>query len=460
MTIEEILALSPEAAVKALQVKTEALPSWADLKKEYDPKLHPVYKDSNYQDITVNGRVEKVTRIALDLQRLSVKRTTELCFGIPVKRTYKPITDGQKEVAKVIEAIFTKNRIDSLNIERGNLLFASCEVATLWYAVQEDNTLYGVPSKIKLRNRSYSPMNGESIYPLFNEYGDLIALSFGYSYKSGDKEIEYLDSYSSAKHIRYKKSDTEWMVDVDEAITLGKIPAIYCSRPSSAWGDTSDLVYEIEWALSRNGNYLRKNSKPLVALFADQDIKFGGEKGEKEEFRAVLQYPKGSELKYVTWEQAIENLKFYIQELRSSFFTQLQLPDWSYDQMKTTPMSGEARKQMFIDSQLKVKDESGRLVEFLDREMNVIKAFVKIIMPNNAVDVDSLSVETVITPFTITDTKETVSNIAGALGGKAFMSQKEAVRQLGAVEDVEAELKQILAEDAAGNITDSFGTAQ
>lgn len=185
------------------------------------------------------------------------------------------------------------------------------------------------------------------------------------------------------------------------------------------------------------------------------------EKGEKEEFRAVLQYPKGSELKYVTWEQAIENLKFYIQELRSSFFTQLQLLDWSYDQMKTTPMSGEARKQMFIDSQLKVKDESGRLVEFLDREMNVIKAFVKIIMPNNAADVDSLSVETVITPFTITDTKETVSNIAGALGGKAFMSQKERfVRQLGAVEDIEAELKQILAEDAAGNITDSFGTAQ
>jgi len=460
MTIEEILALAPEEAVKALQVKTENLPSWADLKKEYDPKEHPVYKDSSYRDITVNGKVEKVTRIALDLQRLSVKRTTELCFGIPVKRVYSPKTEGEKEVAKVIEAIYLKNRIDSLNIERGNLLFASCEVATLWYAIEEQNTLYGVPSKIKLRSRSYSPMNGESIYPLFDEYGDLIALSFGYSYKSGDKEIEYLDSYSSAKHIRYKKGDNGWTADINEAITLGKIPAIYCSRPSSAWGDTSDLVYEIEWALSRNGNYLRKNSKPLVALFADKEIALGGEKGEKEEFRAVLQYPKGSELKYVTWEQAIENLKFYTQELRSSFFTQLQLPDWSYDQMKTTPMSGEARKQMFIDSQLKVKDESGRLVEFLDREMNVIKAFVKVILPNRVADVDTLAVETIITPFTITDTKETVSNVVSATGGKPIMSQKEGVRQLGFVEDVEAELKQIQAEEASGNVANVFGAAQ
>jgi hypothetical protein len=49
--------------------------------------------------------------------------------------------------------------------------------------------------------------------------------------------------------------------------------------------------------------------------------------------------------------------------------------------MKSMPMSGEARKQMFIDAQLKVKDESGRLIEFHDRELNVVRAFAKVVAP-------------------------------------------------------------------------------
>lgn len=37
----------------------------------------------------------------------------------------------------------------------------------------------------------------------------------------------------------------------------------------------------------------------------------------------------------------------------------LQLPDMSQESMKQTPMSGEARKMMFLDAQQKVLDESG-----------------------------------------------------------------------------------------------------
>lgn len=164
---------------------------------------------------------------------------------------------------------------------------------------------------------------------------------------------------------------------VDEDVLIPGQWAVYCYRPTPAWEDTTNIVTEMEWALSRNGNYLRKNSKPVLVLFADEEVPFNTGKNETKEFKAVGQYPKGSELRYVTWEQAIENLKFYIGELRQSFFTQLQLPDRSYESMKTTPMSGEVGKQMFIDAQLKVRDESGRLPEMPDREVNVIKAFLK-----------------------------------------------------------------------------------
>jgi hypothetical protein len=447
-TIQEILSLQPEEAVKQLQTKSITIPEWDELKKYYDPTQHEVMTDASYADITNDdGTVEKLTRVTFDLQRLAVKRTTELCFGIPVKRIYKPQSDSQKEVAKAIEAILQRNRMDSINIERGNMLFSGCEVATIWFAIEEPNILYGFESKLKLRCRNYSPVNGDSIYPLFDaDTGDLIALSFGYTRAQGDSEVEYFDVYTAEKHIRFKKEDA-WIAELTEQIAIGKIPAVYCYRPTPAWEDTSNIVNEIEWTLSRNGNYLRRNSKPIVVLFADEEIQYGQEKSGDKEFRSAFQYPKGSDLKYVTWEQAIENLKYYIGELRQSFFTQLQLPDWSYESMKTTPMSGEARKQMFIDAQLKVRDESGRLLEMLDREINIIKAFLKVMLPGKDNDIDALQVETVITPFTISDDKDTITNIMTATGGKAIMSQREGIETLGWSADVDETMRQIQEEN-------------
>lgn len=451
MTIEEILALgSPGKVIGELKVKSIEVPEWDKLKKEYDPKEHPVMTDSSYQDKVTNGGTEKVTRITQDLQRLAVKRTTELVFGIPVKRIYKAETEGEKEVAKVLEAILMRNRIDSVNIERGNMLFAGCEVATLWYAVEEPNNLYGVDSRLKIRCKNYSPMLGDNLYPMFDNTDDLVALSFGYKRKIGKEDVEYFDTYTKDQHIRYVNTGS-WVEEVKETTTLGKIPALYCHRPTPIWEDTSNLVYEIEWAMSRNGNYLRANSTPIFVVFADDEVDFGQEK--QDAWKKVFQYPKGSEAQYVTWDQAVENLKFHISELRQSFFSQLQLPDMSYESMKSMPMSGEARKMMFIDAQLKVKDESGRILEMLDREINVLKAFVKVILPSRAKDVDSLQIETVVTPFAITDDKDTVDLLMSATGGKAIVPRKEAVEALGWSEDVD-ETVRLLQEEEMGDVTE------
>lgn len=447
MTIEEILSLgSPDKVIEALKQKSIEIPEWEKLRKEYDPKEHPVMTDPNYQDKVTDEGVEKVTRITQDLQRLAVKRTTELVFGIPVKRIYKAQTEGEKLVAQVIEAVLDRNRIDSVNTERGNMLFAGCEVATLWYAVEDLNHLYGVDSKLKIRCKSYSPMRGDSLYPLFDDTDDMVAMSFGYKRKRGDKDIEYFDVYTDNIHIRYV-NEGSWVEEVRELISIMKIPVAYMYRPTPIWEDTSNIVYEIEWALSRNGNYLRANSAPIYVVAADEEIAFGEEK--QNEWKKVFQYPQGSDARYVTWEQATEALKFHVSELRQSFFTQLQLPDWSYENMKSTPMSGEARKMMFIDPQMKAKDESGRLIEMLDREINIIKAFVKIILPGKDKDVDSLQVETVITPFTIRDDKEEAETIMTMTGGKAVMSQREGIQILGKSQDVDETMRQLNEEATA-----------
>lgn len=449
MTIEEILNSdnSAESKIAALKEKTIVVPVWSGrfgLVQQFDPTKHPVMNKAKYPDIVTDEGIEYVTRITCDLQRLAVKRMTELVTGIPPKRVYTPNNDRQKQIAAYIESIYDRNRINSVNNERCNMLFAGCEVLTLWYAIEERNTLYGFSSPLKLRCRNFSPMLGDELYPLFDEYGDMIAMSVGYTRKKGRKYVQYFDTYTADKHIKWSNENGGWAEVENENITLGKIPGVYAWRPTPIWEDTSKTVYEIEWTLSRNGNYLRKNSKPIFIVFADEAISYGDEKSPNREFRSVMQYPQNGRAEYVTWAQAVENLKFYVEQLRDLFFTQLQLPDWSYGKMSQQALSGESRKQMFIDAQLKVKDESGRLIEFFDREMNVVKAFAKIMLGDGyAADIDALKVETVITPFAITDEKDTINNLMAANGGEPIMSQRESIELFGHSDDVDKTLREI-----------------
>ena len=429
--IEEILQLAPADAVKRLKRKAFTPPAWSDLVKEYDPAQHPVTNKGKYPDnVTPDGKLEEVTRITLNYQQLATKRMSELVCGIPVKRIYSPEDDRQREASECLEAIFQRNRIDSVNIERCNALFSGCEILTLWYPTKEPNKLYGFDSQLKVRCQTYSPREGAQLYPLFSE-GDLIALSIETTRTEDGENIRYLDTYTRDKHITYQEGKGGWQVTKEEEIKLGKIPAIYCMRPTPIWEDTSRLVYEMEWALSRNGNYLRKNSKPIFAVFADEQVYFGSEESENKEYRAVVQFPKGGNAGYLTWDQAIDSLKFYIAELRKSFFTQLQLPDWSYESMKSTPMSGESRKQLFIDAQLKVTEESGRLLEFYDREVSVVKAFLATLRPDLSDAIEALPVEVVITPYQITEQRDTITELLAANGNKPLISHRESIEQLG-----------------------------
>lgn len=453
-TLEEIFDGRPADLIIAdLKHKTITLPAWMDLIKEYDPKKHPVMDITQYPDKVEDGVIHKVSRVALNTQKLVVKRMAGLCFGIPAEINFKPAEndDKQKDVAMYLRTIFERTRINSVNIDRAKQLFASCEVFTLWYGVKQPTTEYGFNSDIKLRCRTFSPMNGDELYPLFDAYGDLIAFSIGYKEQTNQGTVEYFDTYTADTHYRWVNEGNGYVEDAPEDISIGKIPGVYVWRPEPLWEDTSPLVYEREWKMSRNGNYLDKNNKPIVAVYADDEIAFGKE--EDKDSRSIFQLPSNGKMEYVTWQQATESLKFYDTTLKSSIFEQLQIPNWSYEDMKAVQTSGEGLKQLFIDAHLKVVEESGRLIEMLDREVNVVKAFAKTMLDDSyAKAIDELKFECIITPYTINDEKEHINNLMLANGNKPIMSHRESVERAGYSADVDETMRQI-AED---NVNDAF----
>ena len=63
-----------------------------------------------------------------------------------------------------------------------------------------------------------------------------------------------------------------------------------------------------------------------------------------------------------------------------------------------------------------------------------------------AADIDALPVETVITPFAITDKQDMANYLMTVNGGEPVMSQRESIERLGESDDVDKTLEEIRAQ--------------
>ena len=423
------------------------LNTWDKLIKDYEPTLHDIVSDTitRKDKIKSDGTVEKASRIYIGLEKLLTKRMTEFMFSIPVKRIYHNIENNKtrQQIAKAIENIYKYARIDSENIKRGNTYFASCEVFTIWYIVEKPNTLYGFQSKYKLKCKTYSPMDGVKLYPLLDELGDMLAMSFEYAKKIGQEEFTFFETYTAHTHYKWKQRGSEWEQIKAESIDIQKIPGIYIYRPVPIYHGLSYLRNEIEYTLSRNSDVIAYNSAPI--------LKVAGEiqgKEDKGESRRVFRVENGGDVSYVSWSQAIEALKYHVNTLTNLFWAQSQMPDISFENMKSLGNIGfDARQTLLTDAHLKVGDESGAWIEAFERECSVIKAFAKRMNTSWANEVDNVEVEHIITPFIQMDEDATTDRLIKQNGGKAIKSQLQTIREAGS-NDPEATLQQIQKEEA------------
>lgn len=438
-----------DEVIGRLKQKSVCLPSWDVLLRDYEPSLHKIVSDkSGRKDkIRKDGTKDEAARIYLGLEKLLVKRMTEFMFAIPVKRIYHN-TEGnetRQKIAKAIESVYKYARIDSENIKRGNAYFASCEIFTIWYVVRKQNTLYGFDSKYKLKCKTYSPMDGVKLYPLIDELDDMLAMSFEYKKKVGDEEITYFETYTSDRHYKWKQDGGGWVqVGTVEEITRMKIPGAYVFRPVPVFHGLTRIRSELEYTLSRNSDVIAYNAAPVIKIAGQ--IKGEEDKGES---RRIYRVENGGDVSYVSWSQAIEALKYHVDTLLKLYWMQSQMPDVSFDNMKSLGNIGyDARQMLLTDAHLKVGDESGPWIEFFERECSVVKEFLKKMKTEWAGEIDNIEVEHVITPFIQNDEDAMADRLFKLNGGKPVMSQLESIQHAGYSNDAQATLEQIRKEDA------------
>ncbi|MBR1775053.1 MAG: phage portal protein [Bacteroidales bacterium] len=454
-------------AIQLLQRKEIHTPDWLELEKQYN-KNHHLINDRGFRpDKKKDGSIYQVSRIPVALQKLASERMSELMFAIPVKRKYnypKEQEETYKEITKAIENIYSRLRIDTLNLDRGDYLFSACEIATILYLKEEQNTKYGFDSKYKVRLKCYTPKNGDRLYPLFDDYGDMIAFSVEYKRKVMKNgtivEQTHFDTYTAKFIYNWEYMEGSSVeLPIVSANPIGKIPVSYCYREEPIYADVcadnpmeKGLVDEIEIAISDNSDVNRINAAPILA---GKGLSTEGDKG------GILRFynmGENGDLKYVTWQQATESVKFQIETMLKLFFMQLQLPDLSFENLKQLGIqSGEAMKMLLTDSHLKAGHEKGRFIEMFDREANIIKAVLKLMNVNWANYLDNIEIEHEITPFMPNDESANLSNITKATGGKAVMSQREGIEKFGYSDNPEQTLKEIQEEEKQSALNGNTG---
>jgi len=455
MTIEEIFKKETSNDVIS-ELKSRRYiqqPNVESANKALDPKLHDINNriirpdkrvkvdadnDANSAQKVIdtggestNFRIEKVARIALAIQKLIIKRAVSFCFGNPVAYNSSPENTNQELIMKALNRILYDVKSNSLNRKVGRAIFGFKECAELWYPVVKETNTYGFNSKFKLRCALFSPMFGDTLYPYFDETGDMTAFSRSFSRRSDDgkSSVDYFETYTDTEHWLWLNGANGYDV-VDgypKQVSIGKIPVVYGNQPQFETEDVDSLIDRLEVLLSNFADTNDYHASPKI--FIKGELKGFSKKGES---GAIIEGEDGSDAKYLSWANAPESVKLEIETLLRMIYTLTQTPDISFDSVKGLgAISGIALKLLFMDAHLKVQDKKEIFDEYLQRRVNVIKAYIGKFNTSLESDSEMLEVEPEITPYMLTNEIDELNYWLTANGNKPVISQEESIEKVG-----------------------------
>lgn len=476
-TIQEIIALADVTEiVKILRVTYPGIKTkYETCEKQYDQSKHDIFdetirpkkavrkptgeKDSKGNDEVVTSHVD-VARIAVPFQKIIVNRTASFLLneGVMIRSDVDTgVKSNEGNLVQLIEKIWSDNKLNYKTKQLARMLMAECEVAEIWYFVEEMNfwqkflSLIGLTSiKFKARVKIVANSMADKLFPHFDEAGDMDAFSREYAVIEGDKTVTKFEVYTAEKIIHYTLRESIWSVDegYPQANLIGKIPVIYYWQAYPEWNEVQQLIDRYETLLSNFADANDYFGSPMVKVTGE--VTGFAEKGEQGK---VIQLSQGADAEYMTWEQAPESIKIEIETLQNLIYSMVQVPDISFSQMsKLGPMSGVSRKLMFLDMHLKCFNKIEVFGEMMQRRLNLLKAMVgKVIATKYSNEAENVELWPEFVPYLPSSEEDLITSLVTAAGGKPIISQKTAVKLNPYVTDPEAEIEEIKSEEMASN---------
>lgn len=425
MEIQEILEKSPNDVISYFKSKASDQ-DFDSFINEYNPDGHKVHdtveRPKKVVDTDDGVILKDVTRLSLPFQKIIVDRASAFLIGDGIELKSDPDTDQERLLVDMIKKTWHDNKLNYKSRQLARKWMSETECAEYWW-FQETKDLWngfnlGNGGKLRMRMNVWAPSKGDSLYPVFDEHGNMVAFGRGYTVE----KTKYVEVYTDDEIITYTKR-TNWEETDRKENMLGKIPVIYYRREKPEWSDVQDLIERYETMLSNFADSNDYFASPIVKIkgkvngFADK-----GESGK------MITMEENADASYLTWDQAPEAIKLEKETLQELIFSMTQTPDISFQQMKGlgANVSGVALKLMFLDAALKTLRHQEVFGEALQRRINILKKGMSLIS-NTVEPAINLQVEPEFTFYMPQNDEELIRMLITATGGRAVMSRRTAV---------------------------------
>jgi hypothetical protein len=457
MSIEELLnGNTSDLLGEVLQRKTRKTKEYLD---QYNPAGHDIYKTTKRKDKVIVTEDEAgndvqdivaVARISVPFQQIIVDRSAAFLVGEGVALDAMTESEAEATLLEMVEHTWNDSKLDYKTRQLARIWMTETECAELWYFLDRPEVWQGFKfgngaGQRAMRCRILAPSLGDTLYPHFDEYGDMDAFAHEYEV---NKEI-YLDLYTANVIINYKKKGAWTEVNRTENL-LGKIPVVYYDREKPEWEAVQPMIDRFETMISNladNNDYF---ANPMIVVKGE--VEGFAKKGEQGK---ILTTTGDAGVEYLTWDQAPQATIFEKDLLQELIFTGTQTPDISFAKMKGIgAVSGIALKLMFMDAKLKTLKHQETFGECVQRRINLLKKGMAII--NTAMEsVQSLQITPEFSFYLPDNEQELVNMLVTSTNQRQIMSQKTAVALNPFVSNPEVELEQIK-EDEAGQFGNLF----
>lgn len=472
MTIEEILALSDigQKIVLLKKGRRTETPNMADLWSDWIPQQHEILTNKEkYPDrrvlekeakrefdettgkayeIEAKYKTEEVNRIAIPLEQDIVNIQTAFTVGIEPKIDCAPSDESEEKLLNAVKRVMKTNKIRFRNKKVVRSWLAEQEVAEYWYAAEDDSfwaklwksikTTFGgkVKPNKKLKSTIWSPFRGDTLYPFFNDEGDLVAFSREYNKKVDNSEVTYFMTITEDSVYMWNESS----LTEENSFNHGfeKIPVIYTYRPEAYCKKIKPFRVRLEKLLSSYADCIDYHFFPLLKLIGDV-TGFTGKTKDR-----IVKMENGGDAQYLTWSQVPDTVKFEAENLTNMAYSMTNTPRISFEEMKGIGnVSGVALKLMFMGAHMAVSNHAEDIEDFLQRRINFLVSALGSINPTEFRNASrTIEIETEIVPYMINDTSEKVSTAVAAVSGGVW-SRREGIMFAGNADRIESELKEI-----------------
>src|SRR5690606_30901722 len=232
--------------------------SVADCMKQYDPLLHDVndtniranrmldHEGEKYDDAISGDTKTSTEQSEVEVNRLQLARQMQIVeaavffeCGAEISLEYNQDNEAKKGLFELIQKVWKDNKLyfETEAIVERRMIETHC--AELWYDYEDENYWKGTTLEGSIRRPGYLLLckeNGDDIYPVWDEHGDLIGRGRRYETTDPVTDIKtiHFDFYH-ADHIIVGSQDDggPWVTEIKEG--YGFLPIVYHEQKRPEW---------------------------------------------------------------------------------------------------------------------------------------------------------------------------------------------------------------------------------